>query len=59
MRLLNNPSKLTTDQIAGFLVVLGTFVGLLIRLSLPLISAFPLNDGGLFYSMIGDLQHNH
>ncbi len=59
MRLFNNPSKLTTDQIAGFLVVLGTFVGLLIRLSLPLISAFPLNDGGLFYSMIRDLQHNH
>jgi hypothetical protein len=55
--LKNNPS-VTTDHLAGFLVVLGTLIGLMMRLSMPLISLFPLNDGGLFYTMIRDLQYN-
>lgn len=33
-----------------------TFIGLIIRIAVPLTSTFPLNDGGLFYEMILDLQ---
>jgi dolichyl-phosphate-mannose-protein mannosyltransferase len=39
-------------------IAAATLMGLLVRLALPLSSAFPLNDGGLFYTMIHDLQHN-
>ncbi len=40
---------------AGFV----TLIGLLVRIAVPLTSSFPLNDGGLFYAMILDLQNNH
>lgn len=36
-----------------------TLIGLAVRLSAPLQATFPLNDGGLFYAMILDLQHAH
>ncbi len=36
-----------------------TLVGLSVRIAIPLVSPFPLNDGGLFYTMILDLQKNH
>ena len=36
-----------------------TLIGLLVRLPAALGSSFPLNDGGLFYRMILDLQANH
>ena len=36
-----------------------TLVGLAIRLAVPLQTSFPLNDGGLFYAMIVDLQEAH
>ncbi len=36
-----------------------TVIGLFIRLSPAASSSFPLNDGGLFYKMILDLQGNH
>jgi len=36
-----------------------TLIGLAIRLAVPLQSVFPLNDGGLFYAMIVDLQEAH
>jgi hypothetical protein len=39
-------------------VIYLTLLGLAVRLAAPLMSAFPLNDGGLFYSMIVDLQAN-
>ncbi len=35
------------------------FFGLLVRLSFTLASDFPLNDGGLFYVMVRDLQQAH
>lgn len=51
---MTKPSR--TDLIfVGF----ATFAGLIIRIAVPLTSAFPLNDGGLFFSMILDLQANH
>jgi hypothetical protein len=37
-------------------VIFFTLIGLAIRIALPLQAAFPLNDGGLFYAMIVDLQ---
>lgn len=37
-------------------VIFMTLIGLAIRIALPLQAAFPLNDGGLFYAMIVDLQ---
>jgi hypothetical protein len=36
-----------------------TLIGLAVRLSAPLQATFPLNDGGLFYAMIVDLQQAH
>ena len=36
-----------------------TLIGLAVRLAAPLQATFPLNDGGLFYAMIVDLQHAH
>ena len=38
--------------------VLAAVIGLLVRLPASLGALFPLNDGGLFYQMILDLQHN-
>ncbi len=39
-------------------VALAVVLGFLVRASAVLASDFPLNDGGLFYAMIGDLQAN-
>jgi hypothetical protein len=36
-----------------------TLTGLAVRLAVPLQASFPLNDGGLFYAMIVDLQEAH
>jgi len=53
-----NSAQITEDQSAGLLVIIAALIGLLLRLALPLTSSFPLNDGGLFYNMIRDLQAN-
>ncbi len=50
--------QLTEDELAVLIVFFATLMGLLLRLAFPLISSFPLNDGGLFYAMIRDLQAN-
>jgi hypothetical protein len=44
------------DSTMIVVVLFFTLIGLAIRLSAPLQAAFPLNDGGLFYGMIIDLQ---
>jgi len=41
-----------------FFIALIAILGLAVRLSVPLAATFPLNDGGLFYRMVIDLQHN-
>ena len=41
------------------LASVATLIGLIVRLAAPLSVSFPLNDGGLFYQMILDLQLNH
>ncbi|HVB96437.1 MAG TPA: hypothetical protein VNG11_01765, partial [Chloroflexota bacterium] len=52
-------SRLTIDhrELTGLAYAL--LVGLLVRLTFVAGQTFPLNDGGLFYAMIQDLQHNH
>jgi hypothetical protein len=45
-----------TEYILPGLVFFMTVIGLAVRLAAPLQASFPLNDGGLFYAMIIDLQ---
>lgn len=40
-------------------ISLATLAGLIVRLAPVIFSGFPVNDGGLFYSMIHDLQLSH
>jgi hypothetical protein len=47
------------DKSAASVVAFLTLVALGLRLAVVVNSPFPLNDGGLFYSMIGDLIGNH
>ena len=42
-----------------FFVALLTILGMAVRLPAALSASFPLNDGGLFYQMIVDLQNNN
>lgn len=46
------------DMDEAILIILAGFIGLLVRLPAALQSAYPLNDGGLFYRMILELQAN-
>jgi len=55
----DRPSPLTEVQAAGLIVIFASVIGLLLRVAFPLLASFPLNDGGLFYTMIRDLQANH
>ena len=43
----------------GFSLSLLTFVGGILRFAPAVLAAFPLNDGGMFLDMIGDLQSNN
>jgi len=47
------------DRASFALVFFLTVIGLAVRISAPQSASFPLNDGGLFYRMILDLQANH
>ncbi len=49
---------LTRDQWATLILGLALFFGLIIRLFPALLARFPLNDGGMFLSMIRDLRAN-
>src|SRR5690349_21748697 len=52
-------SDMKTDRQDIILLSFITLIGLFIRLSPALSTSFPLNDGGLFYKMMLDLQENH
>lgn len=54
----NSPTQNTRISDA-ILAATATLIGLFVRLASPLSVSFPLNDGGLFYQMILDLQSNH
>ncbi|HEU4758434.1 MAG TPA: hypothetical protein VFT91_00495 [Dehalococcoidia bacterium] len=54
------PARLRIWDWRGVLALpLATFIGFLVRLAHVLPAGFPLNDGGLFYVMVQDLQHAH
>ena len=55
----NRANPLTENQIANLIVIFAIVIGFLLRIAFPLIASFPLNDGGLFYAMIRDLQANN
>lgn len=50
--------KLKTREVVFFLVVI-VITGSILRLTILAKSPFPINDGGLFYRMILDLQQNN
>jgi hypothetical protein len=52
-------SRLSQRDRIIFFAIAATLVGLIVRLTLPLTASFPLNDGGLFYTMIRDIQQNN
>ncbi len=52
-------SKQSKDYTMPGVVFFITLIGLVIRVAAPLQAGFPLNDGGLFYDMIVDLQAAH
>ena len=54
-----NKSKLSKDEI-GILILLAAFLfGAWFRIMPAWMAGFPINDGGMFYTMILDLQANH
>ncbi len=55
-RKLNNRTRL--DLAMVFIFVLSLLLGAYVRISQLLPLHFPINDGGLFYSMTGELQAN-
>ncbi len=44
---------------AGLFLVLSLLFGAIVRFAPTVISGWPINDGGMFYSMIEDLKANH
>lgn len=49
----------TTRGQEGAILAFVTLLGLGVRLAIVVPAPFPLNDGGLFYTMISDLAANH
>jgi len=50
---------LSTDEQATLLLAIALLIGAWLRFTPALQAGFPINDGGMFYSMIGDVQNNH
>jgi len=46
------------EQFPIIFVLFATLLGAMVRIAVPLQVSFPLNDGGLFYVMIRDIQQN-
>ena len=46
------------NHISYLILLLAVLLGAWIRLTPASIAGFPVNDGGMFYSMIGDVQNN-
>jgi hypothetical protein len=54
------PARILTPAAGYWLAVVGALcVGVVLRLGFVLPSDFPLNDGGMFYAMVRDLQQAH
>jgi hypothetical protein len=50
---------LTENQKAQLLLIIVLILGLWMRLNPVLTAGFPMNDGGMFFTMIDDLRRNH
>ena len=51
--------KISTDDAAVLVLILAIIFGTWLRIMPAWIAGFPINDGGMFYTMIEDLQDNH
>ncbi len=52
-------SSLSPKEIAALGVLTALILGGLLRLTAPALAGFPVNDGGLFYTIINDLGKNN
>ncbi len=50
--------KLTPDELATLLFIATLIFGIWLRINPVLLARFPMNDGGMFYTMIDDLRKN-
>lgn len=59
--MMKNMSKknLSSDDVATLLVMTSILLGGWFRIFPAFLAGFPVNDGGMFYTMIEDLQMNH
>jgi len=55
---MKNLRRLTQEEIGVLLALLATIFGGWVRLFVPGIAGFPINDGGLFYVMVRAVQQN-
>ena len=56
--MMNPIKRLTKNQIANLILTLALVLGAWLRLAPAALAGFPINDGGMFYTMVGDLQKN-
>ncbi|RPH60694.1 MAG: hypothetical protein EHM81_05760, partial [Chloroflexi bacterium] len=58
--LKNSPTrKLDPDRLATLVLFAAVLFGALVRCLPAYLAGFPVNDGGMFYVMMKDLQANH
>ncbi len=56
---MRNNSKLSQDEIGILILIVAILFGAWFRIMPAWMAGFPINDGGMFYTMILDLQANH
>jgi hypothetical protein len=56
---MHNKSKLSKDEIGTLILLVAFIFGTWFRIMPAWRAGFPINDGGMFYTMIMDLQANH
>jgi len=54
-----NKQKLSINDVLTLILMSATIFGTWLRIMPAWIAGFPINDGGMFYTMIQDLQANH
>ena len=54
-----NKSKLSQDEVGILILIVAILFGAWFRIMPAWLARFPVNDGGMFYTMIMDLQANH
>ena len=59
MRKKRGESKLNQNEIGNLILIAALLFGTLFRFFPSWLASFPINDGGMFYTMMKDLQVNH